>query len=181
MAAVSSLPSSYCFSRISRASCRASPSLPFTISYSSSPSSLLRTLRCGVSGGSKKWTEIGGRRGSCRVQVVAEESVAPEGGEDQPSVSVPISPSDVLTMFFKAEGTMDDSASSAVRKVLEEVEGVSDLKVGLSEGIATVELTKQTTVQATGVASNLVEMIQGSGFNLQTLNLSFEDEEDIIE
>ncbi|CAN6486086.1 unnamed protein product [Victoria cruziana] len=75
---------------------------------------------------------------------------------------------------------MDDSASSAVRKVLEEVEGVSDLKVGVSEGIATVELTKQTTVQATGVASNLVEMIQGSGFKLQTLNLSFEDEEDII-
>lgn len=42
------------------------------------------------------------------------------------------------------------------------------------------QLTKQTTVQATGVASNLVEIIQGSGFKLQTLNLSFEDEEDTV-
>lgn len=41
-----------------------------------------------------------------------------------------------------------------------------------------VQLTKQTTVQATSVASNLVEIIQGSGFRLQALNLSFEDEED---
>lgn len=40
-----------------------------------------------------------------------------------------------------------------------------------------VQLAKQTTVQATGVASTLVEAIQGSGFKLQTLNLSFEDEE----
>jgi len=40
-----------------------------------------------------------------------------------------------------------------------------------------VQLKKQTTVQATGVASGLVETIQGSGFKLQTLNLSFEDEE----
>lgn len=42
-----------------------------------------------------------------------------------------------------------------------------------------VQLTKQTTVQATGVASNLVEIIQGAGFKLQALNLSFEDEEDM--
>lgn len=41
------------------------------------------------------------------------------------------------------------------------------------------QLTKQTTVQATGVASNLVEIIQGSGFKLQTLNLSFEDDEEL--
>lgn len=40
-----------------------------------------------------------------------------------------------------------------------------------------VQLKKQTTVQATGVASGLVETIQGAGFKLQTLNLSFEDEE----
>ena len=39
------------------------------------------------------------------------------------------------------------------------------------------QLEKQTTVQATGVASSLVETIQGSGFKLQTLNLSFDDEE----
>lgn len=43
-----------------------------------------------------------------------------------------------------------------------------------------VQLTKQTTVQATGVASSLVELIQGSGFKLQTLNLSFQDEEDLL-
>ena len=30
-------------------------------------------------------------------------------------------------------------------------------------------------MQATGVASNLVEAIQGVGFKLQTLSLSFED------
>lgn len=42
-----------------------------------------------------------------------------------------------------------------------------------------LQLTKQTTVQATGVASNLVEIIQGSGFKLQTLNLSFGDEVDV--
>ena len=39
------------------------------------------------------------------------------------------------------------------------------------------QLTKQTTVQATGVVSSLVELIQGSGFKLQTLNLSFVDGE----
>ncbi|KAK4409910.1 hypothetical protein Sango_0064000 [Sesamum angolense] len=39
-------------------------------------------------------------------------------------------------------------------------------------------LRKQTTIQATGVASNLVEAIQCSGFKLQTLNLSFLDDED---
>lgn len=41
------------------------------------------------------------------------------------------------------------------------------------------QLTKQTTVQATGVASSLVETIQSSGFKLQTLNLSFDEEEEI--
>ncbi|KAK9119624.1 hypothetical protein Scep_017717 [Stephania cephalantha] len=123
-----------------------------------------------------------------RVRALAEEAVAPEGGEqkteeasegEQP-VSVLVSPSDVLTMFFQADGAMDESAIPRVTKALEEIEGVSDLKVKVLEGIASVELAKQTTVQATGVASNLVEVIQGSGFKLQTLNLSFQDEEDII-
>ncbi|KAL3813769.1 hypothetical protein ACJIZ3_015037 [Penstemon smallii] len=118
-----------------------------------------------------------------KVRAVAEdeETLVPEQ-EISPSqdhtVSVPVSPSDVLTMFFQAEGTMTDLAIPAVTKALEEVEGIADLKVQVLEGIASVELTKQTTVQATGVASNLVEIIQGSGFKLQTLNLSFEDEED---
>lgn len=34
-------------------------------------------------------------------------------------------------------------------------------------------------MQATGVASNLVEAIQGAGFKLQTLSLSFDDFDDI--
>ncbi|KAG2383735.1 uncharacterized protein HKW66_Vig0255780 [Vigna angularis] len=92
-------------------------------------------------------------------------------------VVVPVSPSDTLTMFFQAEGTLSESAIPALTKALEETEGVTDLKVQLSEGLAILELKKQTTVQATGVASGLVETIQGSGFKLQTLNLSFEDEE----
>ncbi|KAL0350972.1 UNVERIFIED_CONTAM: hypothetical protein Sradi_4246400 [Sesamum radiatum] len=111
--------------------------------------------------------------------LVPEEETAPppaSAAPDQP-VSVAVSLSDVLTMFFQ-EGTMTDSAIPAVAKALEEVEGITDLKVQVLEGIASVELTKQTTVQATGVASNLVEIIQGSGFKLQTLNLSFQDEED---
>ncbi|KAK1307641.1 hypothetical protein QJS10_CPA09g01898 [Acorus calamus] len=110
------------------------------------------------------------RRDSKTIRALAgEETLAPvegEGGEvavaeeENQTVSVPVSPSDMLTMFFK--GT----------------EGVSDLKVQVVEGIASVELAKQTTVQATGVASSLVEIIQGAGFKLQTLHLSFEDEED---
>ncbi|XP_039134965.1 uncharacterized protein LOC120272262 [Dioscorea cayenensis subsp. rotundata] len=117
--------------------------------------------------------------------VAEEETLVPGESEgespnpEQQPVSVPVSPSDMLTMFFKAEGTMDESSIPAVSSAVEAVEGVSDLKVQIVEGIASVELVKQTTVQATGVASNLVEIIQGSGFRLQQLNLSFEDEEDL--
>ncbi|XP_078427697.1 heavy metal transport/detoxification superfamily protein [Wolffia australiana] len=107
-------------------------------------------------------------------------AVAEEAAEAEQPVSVPVSPSDVLTMFFKAEGTMEESAIGNVTSNLVGLEGVSDLKVRVLEGIASVELAKQTTVQATGVASNLVEIIQGSGFKLQTLHLSFEDEEDAV-
>ncbi|XP_042025647.1 uncharacterized protein LOC121772567 [Salvia splendens] len=113
--------------------------------------------------------------------LIPEEEASPRASEataDQ-TVSVAVSPSDVLTMLFQAEGTMSDAAVPAVTKALQGVEGVTDLKVQVLEGIASVELTKQTTVQATGVASNLVEIIQGSGFKLQALNLSFQDEEDL--
>ncbi|KAL6518860.1 hypothetical protein OROHE_017613 [Orobanche hederae] len=118
-----------------------------------------------------------------------EKTIVPEEGTSPPlsaatsdqTVSVAVSPSDVLTMFFQAEGTMIDSAIPEVTKALEGVEGISDLKVQVLEGIASIEFTKQTTVQATGVASGLVETIQGSGFKLQTLNLSFQDEEDLAE
>nr|CAD1840886.1 unnamed protein product [Ananas comosus var. bracteatus] len=128
---------------------------------------------------------------------------AVRGGAAPPAAAaefVPDSSSDVLTMFFKArffsplpffpapilnwylfsraEGTMDESNIPAVSKALEGTEGISDVVVRVAEGVASVELTKQTTVQATGAASSLVEIIQGSGFKLQALNLSFEDEED---
>ncbi|KAL0918332.1 hypothetical protein M5K25_010336 [Dendrobium thyrsiflorum] len=118
------------------------------------------------------------------VRAVAEEETLASEAEPTPSaeqaVTVPVSPSDLLTMFFKAEGTMDDTAISKLSNALEGKEGVGDLKVQNLEGIASVELTQQTTVQATGVASNLVEIIQSAGFKLQTLSLSFEDEEDGI-
>ncbi|KAG9446432.1 hypothetical protein H6P81_012560 [Aristolochia fimbriata] len=116
-----------------------------------------------------------------KVTAVAEETSAPEEenvAQTEQSVAIPVSPSDILTMFFQAEGTMEESAVPAVTQALEGIEGITDLKVQVIEGIASVEMTKQTTIQATGVASNLVEVIQGSGFKLQTLNLSFEDEED---
>ncbi|XP_022861891.1 uncharacterized protein LOC111382218 [Olea europaea var. sylvestris] len=108
----------------------------------------------------------------------AEASPPPADATTEQTVSVPVSPSDVLTMFFLAEGSMTDAAIPTVTKALEDIEGVTNLEVGVLEGIASVKLTKQTTVQATGVASSLVEIIQGSGFKLQTLNLSFQDEED---
>ncbi|KAK6280630.1 hypothetical protein POUND7_020897 [Theobroma cacao] len=117
-----------------------------------------------------------------------EETAVPEqeqqeeetaSAEQQESVSVPVSPSDTLRMYFQADGTLNEVEIPKVTKALEAAEGISNLKVQVLEGIGTVELTKQTTVQATGVASSLVEIIQGAGFKLQTLNLSFDDEEDI--
>ncbi|CAK7328069.1 unnamed protein product [Dovyalis caffra] len=108
-----------------------------------------------------------------------QQQEVPEGAEQRP-VSVPVSPSDTLTMYFQAEGTMNETAIPNVTKALEGTEGVTGLKVQVLEGIASVELTKQTTVQATGVASSLVELVQSSGFKLQTLNLSFQDEEDVL-
>ncbi|XP_010550116.1 PREDICTED: uncharacterized protein LOC104821069 [Tarenaya hassleriana] len=119
-------------------------------------------------------TEGGGEEGVA----VAEEEQQPQQLQD--TVSVPVSPSDTLTMFFQADGTLNETAIPKVTKALEDIEGVSNLKVRVTEGIATVELMKQTTVQATGVASSLVELIQGVGFKLQTLNLSFEDEDEVL-
>ncbi|XP_039011096.1 uncharacterized protein LOC120140141 [Hibiscus syriacus] len=63
---------------------------------------------------------------------------------------------------LKADGMLNEAEIPKVSKALEGAEGVSNLKVQVLEGIGTVELTKQTTVQATGVASNLVELIQGA-------------------
>ncbi|CAN8236395.1 unnamed protein product [Cochlearia groenlandica] len=123
-----------------------------------------------------------------RLGIVKLSSVG-EGGETvavateeipQETVSVPVSPSDMLTMFFQADGTLNEAAIPNVTKALQDIDGVSNLKVQVSEGVAVVELSKQTTVQATGVASSLVETIQGAGFKLHTLNLSFEDEDEVL-
>ncbi|KAJ0469476.1 hypothetical protein HanPSC8_Chr14g0626111 [Helianthus annuus] len=105
-----------------------------------------------------------------------EESSSSDQGEVEPTVVVPVSRSDMLTMFFRAEGAMSEAAIPSVTSALEGTDDISDLKVQVLEGIASVELKKKTTVQATGVASNLVEIIQNSGFKLQTLNLSFDDD-----
>ncbi|KAL3720227.1 hypothetical protein ACJRO7_005111 [Eucalyptus globulus] len=109
----------------------------------------------------------------------SDSSASSSSAAEQQTVSVPVSPSDTLTMFFQAEGTMSEAAIPAVTTALEGAEGVTTLKVQVVEGIASVELTKQTTIQATGVASSLVETIQGAGFKLQTLNLSFDEEEEV--
>ncbi|KAL8210958.1 hypothetical protein R6Q57_005395 [Mikania cordata] len=110
---------------------------------------------------------------------VAEEGTViteQEQGEVEATVAVPVSRSDVLTMFFHAEGTMSEAAIPSVTSAIEETEGIFSLRVQVLEGIASVELKKKTTVQATGVASNLVEIIQNSGFKLQALNLSFDED-----
>ncbi|KAE8706719.1 Polynucleotidyl transferase, ribonuclease H-like superfamily protein, putative isoform 1 [Hibiscus syriacus] len=117
---------------------------------------------------------------SAEEETAVSEQEEPAVAEQQDSVSVPVSPSDTLRMYFQADGMLNEAEIPKVTKALEGAEGVSNLKVQVLEGIGTVELVKQTTVQATGVASNLVELIQGAGFKLQTLNLSFDDEEDIL-
>ncbi|CAN7005531.1 unnamed protein product [Brassica rapa subsp. trilocularis] len=116
-----------------------------------------------------------GEGGEDGVAIADEEQ---QQQQQQETVSVPVSPSDMLTMFFQADGTLNEAAIPNVTKALQDIDGVSNLKVQVSEGVAVVELSKQTTVQATGVASSLVETIQGAGFKLQTLNLSFEDEDE---
>ncbi|XP_048626164.1 uncharacterized protein LOC125593843 isoform X1 [Brassica napus] len=118
-----------------------------------------------------------GEGGEDGVAIADEEQ---QQQQQQETVSVPVSPSDMLTMFFQADGTLNEAAIPNVTKALQDIDGVSNLKVQVSEGVAVVELSKQTTVQATGVASSLVETIQGAGFKLQTLNLSFEDEDEVL-
>lgn len=105
--------------------------------------------------------------------VGAEELEAPA----EKRATVLVSPSDKFIIHFKAEGTMSELAAPAVRQALEATEGIFYLQVQISEGICRVELTKQTMIGATRAASDLVEIIQGAGFKLQTLNLIFEDEE----
>ncbi|XP_076908633.1 uncharacterized protein LOC143565584 [Bidens hawaiensis] len=108
--------------------------------------------------------------------VVEEESSSSSQEEPEATVAVPVSRSDMLTMFFKAEGSMSEAVIPSITSALEETDDISNLRVQVLEGIASVELKKKTTVQATGVASNLVEILQNSGFKLQTLSLSFDED-----
>ncbi|MFS7991255.1 hypothetical protein Hanom_Chr12g01068621 [Helianthus anomalus] len=78
----------------------------------------------------------------------------------------------LIFMYMEAEGAMSEAAIPSVTNALEGTDDISDLKVQVLEGIASVE---KTTMQVAGVASNLVEIIQNSRFKLQTLNLSFDD------
>ncbi|CAH8361116.1 unnamed protein product [Eruca vesicaria subsp. sativa] len=128
--------------------------------------------------GLRKVLALGAGGGEEGVAIADEEQQQQQ--QQQETVSVPVSPSDMLTMFFQADGTLNEAAIPNVTKALQDIDGVSNLKVQVSEGVAVVELSKQTTVQATGVASSLVETIQGAGFKLQTLNLSFEDEDEVL-
>ncbi|XP_010940669.1 uncharacterized protein [Elaeis guineensis] len=96
--------------------------------------------------------------------VVPEEeqaaAIAPEeeSPSADPNVSVPVSPSDMLTILFKAEGTMDESAIPAVTKALEGTEGISDLKVQVAEGIASVEGKKGKIGKGiTGIYYNMLQ------------------------
>lgn len=122
-------------------------------------------LSCVASGAAPR-----SRRRSGRLEVVraATAEVAEAAG-------APAYTTESLILYFKAEGTMEERSIPKITQALEGMDGVSDLEVLIEEGIGSVVLTKATTVQATGVASNLVEAIQGVGFKLQTLSLSFED------
>lgn len=51
--------------------------------------------------------------------LVPGESKGESPNPEQQPVSVPVSPSDMLTMFFKAEGTMDESSIPAVSSAVE--------------------------------------------------------------
>nr|ACG36747.1 hypothetical protein [Zea mays] len=110
---------------------------------------------------------VPGWRRRCRRMAMVRAATA--------DAAAPAYTSDSLILYFKAEGTMEERAIPKITESLEGMEGVKDLEVLIEEGIGSVVLTKETTVQATGVASNLVEAIQGAGFKLQTLSLSFDD------
>jgi copper chaperone CopZ len=154
-----------------RASAAASASCSslFTSSSSSSSSS------CSVSSLGSRFSTVRygwGNNGRRVVRAVIEEAVASEQVDVQ-------APTDNLSMYFKAEGSLIETAIPKVTKALEATEGVSNVNVYISEGAATVELTKQTSIQATGVASGLVEIIEQAGFKMQALSLGFdEDDED---
>eukprot|EP00897_Mesotaenium_endlicherianum_P004662 jgi/Mesen1/4223/ME000219S03353 len=130
------------------------------------------------------------RVGSKRILVASVDSAETETASEEPAAGEPVTEEPVaeeeleyvgddnLVMYFKAEGTLPDAAYAKVQKALEGVEGVTNVKVTVTEGCAQVECTKMTTVQATGVASGIVDVIQKQGFKMQNLILGFDDEEE---
>nr|DAD34669.1 TPA_asm: hypothetical protein HUJ06_005309 [Nelumbo nucifera] len=116
-AAVAALSSPYSI-------CRNNCSLFSSSSSLGTPLPCLRLGRNGVAHSSLYLTNKKSTREMQRFRSVAEETLVPEEEqkEEAPvneSVSVPVSPSDMLTMFFQAEGTMDESAVPTVTKALE--------------------------------------------------------------
>ncbi|XP_042410617.1 uncharacterized protein LOC122000199 [Zingiber officinale] len=53
--------------------------------------------------------------------------------DEEATLAVPVSPSDLLTMHFQAEGTMDESAIPTVSKALQGSEGTNDASVRVFE------------------------------------------------
>uniref|UniRef100_A0A0A9DZF4 Uncharacterized protein n=1 Tax=Arundo donax TaxID=35708 RepID=A0A0A9DZF4_ARUDO len=138
--------------------------LPSAAAVSLLPRRVSLQLHCTGGGAVTRWRRRGGRL--AMVHAASAEAAAPAYTSDS------------LILYFKAEGSMEERAIPKITESLESMEGVKALEVLIEEGIASVVLTKETTVQATGVASNLMEAIQGAGFNLQTLSLSFDDFDD---
>ncbi|KAL2621718.1 hypothetical protein R1flu_001923 [Riccia fluitans] len=142
---------------------------------------LARVCRDSSSCRSSVWSVLGGGRASSsgrkewRWQAVAEKMQAQAESDEGVEEAVL---SDTLAMHFEAEGTISDTAIPKLTKTLEALEGVSNVEVYISEGGATVRLVKQMNVQATGVASGLVEIITKGGFKLLALNLGFDEDGD---
>lgn len=134
------------------------------------------TSRCGAgarlrASGIDRWGRSS-RNVKSAVSAVVDSAVSAS-----PADSGAGAPAESLSMYFKAEGSLNENAVSKVTKALEGTEGVSQVKVHVDEGAATVELVKQTNIQATGVASSLVEIIEQAGFKMQALSLGFDDDD----
>eukprot|EP00246_Nothoceros_aenigmaticus_P001313 TRINITY_DN11823_c0_g1_i1.p1 TRINITY_DN11823_c0_g1~~TRINITY_DN11823_c0_g1_i1.p1 ORF type:complete len:203 (+),score=28.94 TRINITY_DN11823_c0_g1_i1:91-699(+) len=110
------------------------------------------------------------------VRALVQEA---EQAESEEAVVVePVVVQDTVSMFFKAEGTLNEASVPKLQKALEVLDGVSNVKAYVSDGAATVELTKVASIQDTGVASGLVEVLQTNGFKMQALNIGFDDDND---
>nr|DAD31028.1 TPA_asm: hypothetical protein HUJ06_009879 [Nelumbo nucifera] len=116
MASVEAFPSLYSFCRTNNC---------FLISNSTSLTTSVHCLRLGTNRVSSRSLHFTRKKNTefRRIRSVTEETLVPEEQKeetpvDQP-VSIPVSPSDMLSMFFQAEGIMDESAIPTVAKALE--------------------------------------------------------------